>query len=80
MLLIVFTFLHVCIYIISAVIMTKRYVDREEDKISRAIPVWVVLCLHAIVAVFLLQLIALHFYLIFRGITTYEFLQEKRRK
>lgn len=42
--------------------------------------IWVMLALLIIAGAFLSQLVILHFYLIIRGITTYEFLQERRRE
>lgn len=48
--------------------------------LAQAVPVWVLMAVLGVLVIFLFQLIALHLYLLVRGISTYEFLQERRQE
>lgn len=76
--LILCTLAHMTIFMAAGALMTQN-VDGLKSKLNFAIPVWIMMLIVGILDFLLLQLVLLHLYLQCRGITTYEFLQERKR-
>lgn len=76
--LIVCTFCHFVLFEIAGALMCFQV--ELPGEMSYAIPVWVMMGVLAIMIIFLSQLIILHVYLMCRGVTTYEFLMERKKQ
>lgn len=74
------TLSHIIIFLIAASIMSTISDITSQEKISRAIPVWVLMPILSVLGFLLLNLVFLHIYLQCRGLTTYSFMMERRKQ
>ena len=54
--------------------------ENKKEILARTIPVWIMMLILGVLGFLLIQLILLHIYLQCKNLTTYEFLQERRKE
>ena len=76
---IVSTFTHMIIFLVAGAVVSLE-VEAEGEMLNRLIPIWILMVPFSILVVLLFYLILLHIYLNCRGISTYVYIMERRKK
>ena len=77
---IISTFIFALVISIHVVISSIQIDYGSRDNLSKIIPAWIAALLMGIFGFLLFNLIALHIYLIANGMTTYQFLQKRKKE
>ena len=67
------------LFLIAGSLMSADSDSEAKVNLRSAVPVWVMMFILGILGFLLLQLVLLHCYLQCKGLTTYEFLQERKK-
>ena len=82
MVMILVTLINMIVYVVGMIMLWTE--DQWREYIGPMIALWIFSVVPVIFAILLINLVALHFYLICKGITTYQFImlqrEEARRK
>lgn len=71
MMMMVSAFFHIAIYLIAAGIISSQVDITNPEILKRIIPVWILIAILAVLGFLLFNLISLHIYLQYKGLTTF---------